>query len=834
MKFNDALHSVYRDLRLALRGLSRRPAFTLAAVLTLALGIGGTTAIFSVVYGVLIKPLPYPESDKLVSLRHAAPGSSVPQSGISESMYVTYREENRVFEQIGLWTDHEQTLTGMGEPERIHALAVTNGILQALGVQPMLGRWFSDDDYTSGAEGPDPVILSFAFWQRRFGGDESALGQKLVLESRLSQVVGVMPARFRFLGLTPPPDVISAIQIDGRRIAIGSTSYDITLGYLNYNGLARLKKGVTLAEANADVARMLPTWLDAWPARPGMRETVADWRLAPALRPLKDDVVGGFVAPLWLLMGAVGAVLLIACANIANLLLVRADARRQEFAIRAALGAGRRRIATELMRESFVLGAVGGVVGIALAYAALKFLGALAPPNLPRVEDIEVGAPVLAFAVVTTFVSCLSFGSVAAVTQAFRTDALLGAAARSGAGRERNRMRSTLIVIQVALASVLLVGAGLMIRTFQALTAVEPGFTEPESIQVARIFIPPAAMREPERYKRAYREILERIAALPGVTAAGFGGGPNGVPLQGRMAPNAPFEVEGQPDVARELLPPRFLPVSPGYFRALGTRLVAGREATWTDADTGRKVVLISENLSRALWSEPQAAIGKRIRDAKDSSGPWFEIIGVTQDVHETLYESPPLIVFWPATGADVRAITYVIRSRGAGTESLLNEMRRAVSASDPGLPVFAARTMEDVYSDSLSRTSFMLALLAIAGALALFLSVVGIYGVMAYVLSRRTREIGIQLALGAQPSTVKRIFVLHGLALASMGVVVGLAAASALTRLMASLLFGVSALDTTTYAAVLGVLISAATLASYLPARRAATIDPIKTLRAE
>ena len=824
--------------RHAVRGLRRHPGFTAAAVVTLALGLGATTAIFSVVYGVLLKPLPYRDADELVSIRHTAPGSPVPEQGFSESQYVTYREANRTFESVGLWTDSGRTLTGLGDAEQVRVLAVTHGILQALGVQPALGRWFVEAEHSPGTDAPNSVIVSYAFWQRRFGGDESALGRTLSLDARSYEIVGIMPPGFKFLDLRPQPDVIDAMRIDAtqmRRCAECSPS-PIGLGFLNYSGLARLKDGVTLAEAGADVARMLPIWLDAWPARPGAREAIADWRVAPALMPLKDEVVGGVAGTLWLLMGAVGAVLLIACANIANLLLVRADARRHELTIRAVLGAGRRRIAGELLRESLVLGALGGVMGLALTYAGLQLLAAFAPPNLPRVEDIAVGAPVLAFAAVAAFVSSLAFGAIPAVKHAFGSDARLGAGARgASASRERNRTRSGLIVVQVALALVLLVGAGLMIRTFQALTTIDPGFSDAEHVQVVSIFIPPWSIPEHERAWRMQREILERIAALPGVTAAGLpGAGLGGRGLSG-SGPGAAIAVEGRPDLADEAPRTRsFAAISPGYFQALGTRLVAGRDLTWADVDDARPVVLVSENFARAIWREPQAALGKRIRVEGDGPRSWREIVGVTQDVYAALYEQPPTSVYAPMATSDLRGIGYVIRTDRAGTESFVNEVRQAVSAVHPDLTVVRIRTMQEIYSDALAPTSFMLVLLAIAGAMALTLSVVGIYGVISYIVSQRTREIGIRLALGAQPPAVKRMFVRYGLAVAAIGVVAGLAAAAAFSRFLSSMLFEVQPLDAPTYVAVLGVLLAAVTLAAYLPARRAAKLDPAETLRAE
>jgi predicted permease len=749
-------------------------------------------------------------------------------------MYLTYRDQNRSFEHVGLWTDSELTLTGLGEPEQIRVLAVTKGILHALAVQPALGRGFSDTEYLPGADGPAPVILSHAFWQRRFGGDKSALGRTLLLNSRPSRIAGILSADFRFLNLTLQPDVIGPIQIDTNRIVTWDTVNQIILDNLNYNGLARLKDGVTLSEANADLARLLPIWIEAWPARPGQREAVTSWRVTPALRPLKNEVVGDIAGMLWLLMGTVGAVLLIACANIANLLLVWADERRPEFAIRAALGAGRGRIAAALLHESFVLGAMGAVVALPFAYAGLKFFAVVAPANLPRIKDIAIDWPVVAFSVASAILSSL-LCSIPALRQAFHYNTALGSGTRSGtASRERNRTRTALIAVQVALALVLLVGAGLMIRTFQALTAVDPGFTDPEKIQIGRIFIPPAVIPEPERFTRAYRDILERITALPGVTAAAFGAG---MPLEGRAFLSS-ISVQDRPDAVGEAPPTRsFNSISPRYFETLGIRLVAGRDITWADIDGTGNVALVSENLARELWDEPQAAVGKRIRQSRNAAAPWLEIIGVTQDVRaDGLHQRPPSIVYLPVIrkGFNLRAITYAIRSDRSGQESLLTEVRQAVWASNPDLPVFNVRTMQDIYSASLVQTSFMLELLAIAGAIALVLSVVGIYGVLSYVVSQRSREIGIRLALGARPTALKRMFVLYGLGAAAIGVGAGLAGAVVFSRWMSSMLFDVRPLDPATYVVVIVLLVVAVSISAYVPAQRAMRVDPAETLRHE
>jgi predicted permease len=547
---------------------------------------------------------------------------------------------------------------------------------------------------------------------------------------------------------------------------------------------------------------------------------------------------------LWVLMGTIGGVLLIACANVANLMLVRADGRRQELAIRAALGAGRVRIARELLVESLALGALGGLLGLALAFVGLKALVALGPASLPRLQEITVDPRVLAFAIGAALCSSFLFGSIPALKHASSAGAPLAGGDTRGAttGRERHRARNALVVVQVALALVLLVSSGLMIRTFAALRSVDPGFTSPAAVQGARIWVPPSVSNDPDVYLRTQRDILDKITALPGVTAAAFA---YGLPMEQRNVFGSVF-VQDRPYAADETPPNRrFKFVSPGYFGALGTRLVAGRDIAWSDIDVGGgRVAVLSENLARELYGSAAAALGKRVSDMPPGDNAvWREVVGVVQDVREDALDAPvPPLVYWPVRmdgyGGNSKwgqpAINYAIRSERAGTESLLGEVRQAVWSSNPDLPVFLTFTLGDLYSQSLARTSFTLVMLAIAGAMALALGVIGIYGVMAYVVQQRTREIGIRLALGAPPAALRRMVVRHGVLLATVGIAAGLAGAAVCTRLMTSLLFGVSPLDPATYAVGLGVTLAAAALASYLPARRAAAVDPAVTLKAE
>ena len=837
------LDSGRRDLRYALRGLRRRPAFALTAVLTLALGIGATTAIFSVVYSVLIKPLPYPNADELVRIRHPSAGLNTADVSASTNMLTTYGQENRSFVAIGLWQEDSATLTDPGDAQRVRALRVSDGTLQALGVQPVRGRWFTAAEYGPAAEGPAPVILSHAFWQRRFAGDETVIGRALSIDSAggngtlslgaSSQVVGVMPPDFQFLAATPQPDIIIPVRLDPARQAHGIYSWQM---------LARLKAGVTLAEAQADLDRIQPIWLNAWPPFPGMAlAQFANMRITAVVHPLLDDLVGGVASMLWVLMGAIGAVLMIACANTANLMLVRTDARRPELAVRAALGAGRARIAKELLAESFVLGAAGCVLGVALAYAALRALVAIGPANLPRLQEIAVLPAVLAFAVVISLASTLLFGSITAIKHALEVDApLTGGARGSSASRERSAARNTLVVVQVALAVVLVVSAALMIRTFQALRDVDPGFADPATVQTARVWIPPGLSRDDAQIAGIEREILDGIAALPGVAQVGFA---SHLPLDG-LGNNGPVTIEGQTLAPGAILPGRrWIRVSPGYFAAMGTRLIAGRDVNWTDIETGGRVVVVSADIARELAVEPVAALGKRIKIGPFADDDWKEVIGVVQNVQQDgLYAAAPITVYYPTLASNTlgravsatSSVAFVVRSERAGVVSLVEEVRQAVRSVSGSIPIAQERTMQDYYAASLARTSFTLVLLGIAGAMALALGVIGIYGVIAYVVSQRKRELGIRSALGARPPQLQRMFLRQGLTLTAVGLIIGVVAAAALGRWMSSLLFGVSPFDLATYAAALGVTTVAAALASYMPARRAATIDPIETLRAE
>ncbi len=823
-----------RDARYGLRSLRKNPTFTAVALLTLAVGIGANTAVFSVVNRVLLQPLAYPHSEELVSLSLAARGlPDLPGNvGWSASLYFTCREENRTFQQFGLWSFGGASLTGVGEPELPRALFVTYGVLDALRVEPLAGRWFSQADDTPGS--PETVILTYAYWQRRFAGDESVVGRTLTIDAKPHTVIGIMPRGFRF---QRDPELIlpERFERDGQ-----------FLGPFGYQAMARLKPGVTLSQANGDLARLVAIWLRGWAPNPGLnRALFQNARLAPKAQPLKQDIVGDVGTVLWVVMGTLALVLLIACVNVANLLLVRGEARQQELAIRAALGAGWGRIAREMLFESMMLALFGGALGLVLAYGALRILAVKGPGDLPRLAEIRIDPVALAFAFGVSVMSGALFGVIPVLKHAGpRVASTLGGVGRTfSRSRERHRARNALVVVQVALALVLLISSGLMIRTFQRLHSVQPGFTQPEEIQILHAMTPKAIAGEPERVMRMENEILDKLAAIPGVISVGFG---SAAPLESYLgAPGNPVDAEekklaeGQAPAVR-----RIRKVAPGYFRTMGTRVIAGRDFTWSDLYQKRRVAIISENLAREWWGDPRAALGKRIREG-GAADPWREIVGVVENVYDDgVQEKPPAFAYWPAlmdryiwggaNGAAVGNGVFAIRSKRAGTEGLLVEARQAIWSVNGKQPVFLASTLEELYERSMARTSFTLVMLALAGGMALGLGIVGIYGVIAYAVSQRTREIGIRMAVGARPAGVLALFVRDGLRLAAAGAALGLAAAAGLTRLMSSLLFGVSALDPVTYAAVTALLIGAAVLASYLPARRAIAIDPVEALRTE
>jgi predicted permease len=828
------VESILADIKFTFRRLRRSPGFAITVVLTLAIGIGANTAVFSVLNSVLIRPLPYPEPQQLVSLRLIAPGATGladfrDELRMSPSMYLTFAAHNRSFQSVGVWQASTASITGIAQPEEVNTALISDGILQTLNVPAAAGQWLTHADQAP--HGTQRVMLSYGYWQRRFGGDRGVVGRTISVDFQSRVIAGVMPRGFKVVSYNF--DLLVPLALDPVKEPLAG---------FGYRGIARLRPGVTIPQANADVGGLLNVWMDSWSNGPGSDpHFYLTWKITPALQSLKEQVVGSVGNVLWVVMATIGLVMLIACTNVANLLLVRADGRQQELAVRSALGAGRWRIARELLLESVTLGLLGGAVGVGVAYAGLRLLIAIGPENLPRLSEISLDGPSLAFTLILSVLSGLLFGSIPVLRYAPSRQAvpLIGAMRTASVSRERQRGRNLLVVAQVAMALVLLISAVLMIRTFYAMRNVDPGFSDPASLQVMRITIPETLVRDPQTVLRIQNSIQEKLAAIPGVSSAGF---VVSVPMSGAEPGWDSVFIEGKNYEGEDAPLRLYNYVSPGYFHTAGTRIVAGRDLAWSDIYGLRPVGMVSESLARELWGSPSAALGKRFREY--GAMPWHEVVGVVQDVRENgVDQISPATVYWPSMARDLRGpgsldvwrdVYFAMRSSRAGTQAFINEMQRAVWSVNPNLPVAAISTMQDISSESMARTSFTLVMLAIAGTMALLLGVLGIYGVISYGVSQRTREIGIRLALGSPKGELKWMFVRSALLLTAVGVAIGMGTAAAVMRLMKSLLFGVSPLDPVTYITVPVVLAASAIFASYLPARRAAGVNPVDALRAE
>jgi len=822
--FNDQLSQV-------LRRLGRAPLFTAITLITLAIGVGANTVIFSVVEGILLKPLPYPHAEQLIGVWHTAPGIGIKELNMSPSVYFIDREQNTTLQDIGAYTGDSLSVTGAGEPEHVHGLDVTDGTLPILGVAPALGRLFTREDDSPGK--PETALISYAYWRKKFGTSSSVIGRTITVDGRPRQIIGVLPNGFHFLD-EPDAALILPFQWDRTTTKLGNFSY---------RALARLKPGVTMAQASADMARLLPIAVRTFPAPEGFSVSLFEKaKIQPNLRPLKQDVIGDVGNVLWVLMGSIVMVLLVACANVANLLLVRVEGRRHELAIRSALGAGWRRITTDLLFESLVLGLMGSLIGLVVAYGALRVLVTIAPTGLPRIHEIGIDLPVLLFTLALALFTSLLIGLIPVIKYA---GAGLNSGLREGGralsqSRERHRARKTLVIVQVALALVLLICSGLMIRTFRAMMHVSPGFVSPDAVQTFRFYIPETQIPDSQRDKVIHteEEILNKLAAIPGVSSVSLS---SSVPLDGNNSNDVLFaqdHVLGEGE-----LPPirRFKFISPGAFATLGTPLVAGRDLTWTDTYQKRPVAIISENFAREYWHDPANALGKRIRVG--STDDWREIIGVAGDVHDDGVNQPAsTTVYWPLMQDRFegqketlrRGTAFIVRSPRAGSETFMKEVQQKVWSIDPDVPLADVSTLGEYYTKSMARTSFTLVMLCVAGSMALVLGIVGIYGVISYSVLQRTREIGIRMALGAQRPALTAMFVRQGLWLTGIGVVCGLVLAFVTMRLMSSILFNVSPVDPITYAAITVGVVATAYIACYLPSRRAATVDPVNALRSE
>jgi predicted permease len=798
----------------------------------LSLGIGASTAVFSVVECVLLKPLPYPHSEELVALEHSAPGWNVKDIGISASVYFIYTEQSRTFQDVGLYFDginssgYWANVTGLGEPEHVPTLSVNAGLLSVLRVTPLLGRAFTREDDSPGSA--YTVMLTYGYWQRKFGGDGTVIGRTITVNGNASTIIGVLPQDFRFLNRT---NLAMLVPMRLNRT-------EAVLSYFTMQGMARLKPGVTLAQASADAKGVLPMVERSFPPPKGFSvKLYQEGRIEPDFQPLEQKVVGDAGKGLWVLMGGTFLVLIIACANLATLLLVRVEGRQQELATRVALGASRRRIAAEVFIESLVLAALGAVIGFGLADGALRVLVNMAPPNLPRLGEIRIDGNVVLFTLAVSLASSLLFGCVPAFKYsgaAFRRAMQQGARSMSET-RERHRARGALVIIQVALALVLLVSSGLMVRTFRALTRVNPGFVAPSEIETFTVDISNTEVKEPERVVRIQEAIEHKLEAIPGVRSVGLS---RNIPMDGGIWHDGVY-IKDRADSQTMRPACRYEFVAPGFFKTLGTPIIAGRDLTWNDIYEKVPVVMVSEKFARENWQGSASAIGKQVREA--TGGEWREIIGVVGDVHQDgVDKETTSSVYWPIftagflLGEERRRVNFIMRTSRAGSEGFVDEVRRAVLSAAPTIPLADVHTLKYYYNRSMARTSFMLVMLAVSSCIALVLSLVGLYSAVAYSVTQRKRVIGIHMALGAGKREVLKMIISQGIKLALIGVAIGLGGSIMLMRFLSSLLYGVGSSDPATLVMVSTLLVVVSLFASYVPASQATKVEPTVALRYE
>jgi putative ABC transport system permease protein len=814
------------DSRLTVRTFKKSPVLTLVAIITLALGIGGTTSIFSVVNGVLLKPLPYPEADRLVRLTHTMPGIDTESTPLGPALFRTYRDHSRSLESIGIWQIVSGTVTGLAEPERVIAIRVSEDLLPLLGVHPILGRSFTPED--TGPSSTSPVILSNGYWRSRFGSDPDVLNRTLTLQGMDRPIIGVMPPGLRIQDQTA--DIYQPIRLDLQNSQ--------GVGNWSFGSIARLMPGMTVAQTTLELTDLTPLACELYPGIP--LEELERRRFGTVATPLKAAIVGQAQTTLWVVFGTVGLILLMACTNVANLFLVKAEGRTRDVALRTALGASKGRLIRQSITESVLIGLVGAGMGLALAHQGIRLLVRLAPPMLPRLQNITLDPLTLAFTLGVTLSVSLFFGILPSLRREgdSLSEPLKEGAKSAGGSRGRTRTRNAFAVLQIALALVLLAGSGLMARTFLALGNVPPGYQRPEEVLTFRISIPTSEAPSAEDLTLGHQAILQRISEIPGVTSVSAAAS---VAMESWQSWEDAFLedfpiAEGDPNPLRRL---NWL--SPGHFGTLENPLVAGRDFEWADIQQRTHVAIVSQAFVREYWPTPQDALGKRFRMADYE--PWQEIIGVAGDVRSRgVREDPPAILYFPFVmeglwGRDPfiqRSLRYAVRTSRPSPTAILPEIRQAVGAVNPSLPLSGIRTLEDIFSASIARTTFTLVMLGLAALVAVVLGMVGVYGIISYLVSQRTQEMGVRMAMGATRAQVTTMVLRQGGWLAGVGILFGLGAAMALTRLMGSLLFGVNPVDPLTFGLVSASLMGVVLLASYLPARRAAGVDPTEALRGD
>ncbi len=818
----ELLDTIGRETRQAVRALARSRAFTFIAIVTLALGVGATTAVYTLLDRVVLNPLPYPHADRLVKIGSLVSGRTVAgEWGLSEAGYFYYLDHNRSFDALGVYSHRELSMVADGRAERVRAAAVSASVARVLGTHAEHGRMIGTDDDRPGVA---PVaVLSHAYWISRFGGDSAIVGRTIEIEGSPIEVIGVFAPGENIpqVSAAPPPDLWLPLQLDPAARPVNSH-------YLTAIGL--LKSGVSMEGANADLARLTARFPDVLAAAYSP-DFMRDYHFTVKLTQLREAVVGESARTLWMLLGAVALVLIIACANVANLFLVRIETKRREMALRTALGAGRTHLAIHYLTESVLLSLVAGAFALALAWGAIHLLVMIAPSSVPRLAEVHVGWNGIIFAVVVSLVTGALFGLIPLGSRMKGVSALNDGSRGMTASRGRHAVRGALVVGQVALAVVLLAAGGVLLRSFERLRAVRPGF-DASGVIAFDVSLPFTRYRDYEGTSELYRQLQTELVSLPGVTSAGA---ITSLPLDGGGSCGIVLGDADSPPGAGQCI--RYAYVTPGYFETMGIALT-GTESDWSAVSGEHAGVVISGSVAKHFW--PDQPVLDRVLHGGDDSN-FFRITGVTGDVRiDDLREPNSAIVYYPvvpAKGATLwgpaRSITMVLKVKSSDPLALVPAIRRTLAQIDPTIPIANARAMSDVVARSMARLSFTMLLLGIAGVMAVVLSAVGLYGVISYIVGERRAEIGLRIALGANAREVGGMIMLQSVRLTVIGVAIGLTGAIAATRVLSSFLFEVSATDPLTLVAAGGFLVVVAAIASYSPARRAARVDPIEVLRA-
>jgi len=816
------MHTILKDLRYGLHMMVKQPWFTIVTVLTLGLGIGANSAIFSIVNSLLLNPLPYRDSDRLAIIWSHSPGANVDKDWPSPGQFEAIKANSTVFEDIAIVHGRSLNVGGLSNPTRAGAIAASSNLLPLLGAKPLMGRLFLPEE--NSPDRPHTVILSNAFWRREFGGNANVLQNTLLLNGEKYEIVGVMPAEFSLsfevvptVASIPEPDLFLPLPMNAKQKQ--------EQGDENYNLVARIKPGASIAQAQSELDIATKRLAEQFPDRyPATR------RFSFSVKPLLEQVVGDVRRPLIVLLVAVGCVLLIACANVANLLLTRATVREREIAIRSALGAARIRLIRQLLTESVLLSVVGGVVGLVLAYWLLAVLSWLGPSNIPRLPAIHMDGRVLAFNSAIAVLTGILFGMAPALrTSKLNLSEALKEGARNVAGGRHDRLRKLLVISEVALSLVLLISAGLLIRSFISVERVNPGFNA-QNVLGMRLSVAGTSYKG-ERREIFYRELLERVHRLPGVTSAGIA---DNLPLSGGIGWGS-ISIEGyQPSAGQEMIQSDIRVAGVGYFETMEVPVIKGRLFDEHDTEKSLPVIVIDEKMARNYWPNSNP-VGSRIKFGRaDSEDPWMTVVGVVGSVKQYDLESESRVTLYLPTAQALGGTMYLVARTSVAPSSLAASITSEVRSLDPNIPIFDVKTMDQRLSESLARRRFAMLALGVFAGFALLLAIVGIYGLISYSVAQRTSELGIRLALGARQIDVLRLVLSAGLKLALIGIAVGLVLSFAVTRFLSSLLFGVRATDLFTFSALSILLIVVSLIACYIPARRATKVDPLVALRYE